>query len=110
MLVPTQDRRKSPRIVTTCRCWPERESLTLLGTVTNLGSGGLFLKTPVMLATGAEVNLTLSLKDGRVLARGRVIWAKSDFQKMLAPGLGISLDEVVSGRELLMGALEEKLL
>lgn len=105
---PSEDRRKTPRIKTVCRCWLERESITLLGTVTNVSTGGVFIRTPVSLDTGMDVNITLTLDEGHVMARGRVAWVNGQFKGLAAPGLGITFDEVFGGRDLLQLYVKEK--
>jgi Tfp pilus assembly protein PilZ len=85
----------------------ERESVTLLGTVTNVSLGGLFIKTPVMVAVGSDVSLTFDVGGGRVTARGNVVWTNKCSNQTSSAGLGISFSEVVSGEDLLTGYMHQ---
>lgn len=99
------DRRKEPRYPASCRCWVEQDTMTLLGTATNLSHSGMFLRTLPIIKEGSEVDLKLTIEQGVVVARGRVRWTsrpedEADSQ-LTAPGLGISFIEVAGGQELL---------
>ncbi len=104
---PAHERRKSPRVAAVCRCWIERESVTLLGTVTNVGFGGLYIRTPVTLANGSHVDVTLNLADGLVVARGKVVWSSKLADSIAPPGLGITFNEILGGRDHLHRYLEQ---
>ena len=96
-----KERRLLPRISTEVQCWLERDSITLFGSVTNLSPKGLFLRTPVTLPAGCDVNLNIVLKDGIVAALGRVVWEKAPSAHSSQIGLGISFDKITNGRSLL---------
>jgi len=99
------DRRKEPRFPASCRCWVEQESMTLMGTATNLSHGGMFLRTLPLIKEGSVVDIKLTIEQGVVVARGEVRWAsrpeEEPSEPPLAPGLGISFIEVNGGQELL---------
>jgi uncharacterized protein (TIGR02266 family) len=101
------ERRISPRIKTDARCWLEQESMTLLGTVTNISDGGLFLRTPVPVAEGSRVDLTLNLGEGVVEARGRVMWIAGEHQEARYSGLGIRFECIAAGGGVLYGFLQD---
>lgn len=102
------ERRIEPRFEANLRCWLERESVTLLGVVTNLSRSGMFLRTPVLLGQGRSVRLTLKLNEGIVAMRGRVVWARNTPCTTSYSGLGIRFEEIVSGESLLNGFLASK--
>lgn len=102
------DRRLSPRIPTDVRCWLERESITLLGTVTNMSFGGLFLRTPVILPEGHSVHLKIDLGQGMVEVQGYVVWTISSKDDKRYSGLGIRIDKIIDGRPLLEHYVEHK--
>jgi Tfp pilus assembly protein PilZ len=104
-----RDRRINPRTTTDARCWLERESVTLLGTVTNISVSGLFMRTPVTVATGSEVKLTVNLGSGIVAVRGRVAWTSPSASAPSYTGIGICFDEVTGGENLLNQYLQTKL-
>jgi len=96
-----KERRISPRVESECRCWLERESVTLLGTVTDISSDGLFMRTPVTIAKGSAVDLKVNLGNGVVAAKGHVAWAASSAHKTKGTGVAIRFDEVTGGENLL---------
>ena len=79
--------------------------MTLFGTVTNLSTGGLFLRTVPVVAEGSDVEVRLSLEHGVVTGRGAVRWRAQpdghDSENRNAPGMGIELVQVLRGQELL---------
>jgi len=100
------ERRIKPRYQTECRCWVERDSMTLFGTVTNLSHNGFFIRTLPLIDVGAVIDIKLNLAKGIVTARGTVKWqnksdAASPFAQRHPPGMGISLDELLGGHEIL---------
>jgi uncharacterized protein (TIGR02266 family) len=100
--VSHDDRRAAQRVRVNCRCWVERESVTLLGTATNLSCGGLFMRTPLLLTTGSAVDIKLNLERGVVRALGRVVWTQAFAGgEQASPGMGISFEEVRCGTDLL---------
>ncbi|MCP4676577.1 MAG: PilZ domain-containing protein [Deltaproteobacteria bacterium] len=96
-----KERRFSPRIETDFPCWLERESVTLLGTVTDLSSDGLFMRTAVTIAKGSKVDLTVNLGEGKVAVKGRVAWLASSAHKSKGTGIAISFDQITGGKNLL---------
>lgn len=102
------ERRLHPRIHINARCWLERESLTLYGTVANISQGGLFLCTPVPLAVGKNVDLALHLNSGRVTAKGQVVRVQSAGCNGGQTGLGIYFHEINTGKTGLHRSLHEK--
>ncbi|MFI5303184.1 MAG: PilZ domain-containing protein [Nitrospiria bacterium] len=72
---------------------PWKESIT--GT---LGTGGLFIETPVPLDKGSEIALELLLPDSppqTVKTKGRVVWTRSQFEKVLHfPGMGVEFNNL----------------
>jgi uncharacterized protein (TIGR02266 family) len=60
----------------------------LTGDVTG---GGIFVSTYQALPLGTEVNVSASLPNGQIAARGHVQWVR-DVGAGSAPGLGIALD------------------
>ena len=108
-----RERRKTPRFAVSCRCWVEQDSMTLFGTVTNLSSGGLFLRTLPIVREGRDVEVRLSLGNGVVVGRGAVRWcaqpsARAPGAPSGPPGMGIELTEVTAGQELLEGFIGRK--
>jgi hypothetical protein len=100
------ERRHQPRYAVSCRCWIEQDAMTLFGTVTNMSSGGLFLRTLPIVHEGSGVDVRLSLENGVVTGRGAVRWRTQPSGggtsgPFVAPGLGIELVSVTSGEELL---------
>lgn len=91
------DRRESPRIMTDAKCWIERESVTLLGTVTNISCGGLFLRTCISMRSGLSVNLTVKMDNYVIAARGHVAWISADATQNGYSGFGICFDEILRG-------------
>ena len=100
-LLKDKERRISPRVESEFRCWLERESVTLLGTVTDISSDGLFMRTPVTIAKGSAVDLTVNLGTGVVAAKGHVAWTTSSSHKTKGTGVAICFDEVTGGGNLL---------
>ena len=103
------DRRIHPRINTDARCWLERESITLYGTVANISRGGLFLCTPVTLDVGDTVDLSMGLDKGRIQAKGRIIWANTVTCERGQAGLGIYFNKISSGLSVLDQVIEENI-
>ena len=102
-----RDRRIHPRINTNARCWLERESITLYGTVSNISQGGLFLCTPVTLAVGDNVDLSIDLENGRISAKGHIVWANSSACDAGQAGLGIYFDRIRAGSSVLRQFIEK---
>jgi len=106
------ERRKAPRFDVSCRCWLERDSVTLFGTVTNISAGGFFVRTVPAVDVGRGVEIHLSLEDGIVTGQGAVRWrARTDDPRSgptRTPGMGIELVGVSSGAELLEAYLDRK--
>jgi Tfp pilus assembly protein PilZ len=96
-ILKNSERRIHPRVNTDARCWLERESITLYGTVSNISQGGLFLCTPVTLSVGENVDLSIDLENGRVNAQGHIVWANSTARESSQTGLGIYFDKISSG-------------
>jgi hypothetical protein len=108
-----RERRKQPRFPVTCRCWVEKDSMTLFGTVTNLSAGGFFLRTIPIVAEGSDVEVRLSLENGVVVGLGSVRWRAqpsgvSERGPLSAPGMGIELVRVSAGQELLDSLIGRK--
>jgi len=100
-----RERRQAPRYKVSCRCWIEQEAVTLYGTVTNLSSSGLFLRTLPVVDVGSWVDLKLSLDNGVVIACGEVKWinkpASAGGPGGPPPGLGIRFTELRTGGDIL---------
>ena len=108
-----RERRKEPRFAVSCRCWVEKDSVTLFGTVTNLSAGGFFLRTVPVVAEGSDVEVRLSLEQGVVIGRGAVRWraqpdGRDAERRNTPPGMGIELVQVSGGRELLDSYISRK--
>jgi uncharacterized protein (TIGR02266 family) len=104
-----EDRREATRYEARVRCWLERESVTLLGTVTNISEHGLFLKTPVTISKGSAVKLSLDLGDVVVNAAGRVVWSRSANEcASRVPGIGVRLDSTDTSSELIERFLRDQ--
>lgn len=99
------ERRKEPRYPASCRCWVEQDTMTLLGTATNLSHSGMFLRTLPLIKEGSLVDLKLTIEQGVVVVRGQVRWTSRPEDEATAqpaaPGLGISFIEVAGGQDLL---------
>ena len=104
----SDERRMHPRISTNVRCWLERKSVTLYGSVTNLSSTGLFLCTPVTVSVGQDVSLSLDLGNGVVEAQGHVVWAKPGPCESGQPGIGIAIDRIEQGEAVLSRFIDER--
>jgi hypothetical protein len=102
------DRRLTPRITADVKCWLERESITLLGTVANLSFGGLFLRTPVTLPKGHRVSLKINVGQGIIEALGYVVWNVSCQKNKGYSGVGIRIDEIVHGKKLFASFVGQK--
>ncbi|MBI1824073.1 MAG: PilZ domain-containing protein [Nitrospirae bacterium] len=74
-----------------------KESIT--GT---LGTGGLFIETPSPFDKGSDIALELFLPDSppqTVKTKGKVVWTRNQFEKVLHfPGMGIEFSKI-SGNE-----------
>jgi hypothetical protein len=120
----TTERRNRTRYNANCQCWIEQDSITLLGTVTNLSEKGFFLQTLPIIECGAQIDIRMNLQDlGDLYAKGRICW-KSDIGGAPAeaafeekgngekrrdsnpPGMGIEFDHVTEGKELLLKYFE----
>jgi hypothetical protein len=109
----SRERRKQPRYAVNCRCWVEKESMTLFGTVTNLSAGGFFLRTIPIVTEGSDVEVRLSLENGIVTGRGAIRWCtqpagiRADGPSA-APGMGIEFLQLSAGEELLESYIGRK--
>ncbi|MBI2897075.1 MAG: PilZ domain-containing protein [Deltaproteobacteria bacterium] len=94
------NRRRHFRSRVVARCWIERENVTLFGRVVDLGEGGLFLRTAVVLPPGTDVNVHLRPAGGgeTIRARGTVAWVgfRNDGDGRTR-GLGIAFDRIEEG-------------
>ena len=70
-----------------------KESIT--GT---LGTGGLFIETPAPFDKGSEIAIELLLPDTpprTVKTKGKVVWTRSQFEKVLHfPGMGVEFSDL----------------
>ena len=89
----TIERRSNPRMPVNAKCWVQRDSVTLLGTVTNVSLGGLFIRTWVSIAEGSEVDLNLTIGDEDISIKGRVVWVTQQEGESQKLGLGIEFDD-----------------
>ena len=103
----TRERRQHIRIIADVRCWLERESITLLGTATNMSTAGLFLRTPVPVAAGSRVSLRIDVEGGIVLVQGYVVWTVTSKENKRYSGLGICFDKIIDGENLLEKFVEQ---
>lgn len=74
--------------------------MTLFGRVVDLGEGGLFLRTAVVLPRGTDVNVHLrSPTTGEAIrARGTVAWVGfRDDGELRTRGIGIAFDRIEEG-------------
>jgi len=108
----SRERRKQPRYAVNCRCWVEKDSMTLFGTVTNLSAGGFFLRTIPIVTEGNDVEVRLSLENGIVTGRGAIRWraqpSDAEGPRRGAPGMGIELVQISAGEELLENYIGRK--
>ena len=102
------ERRIFPRVKADVRCWVERESVTLMGTVTNLCAGGLFLRTPITVGEGAKVSLQINMGSGVVNASGYVAWTVSPNNSSPYSGVGICFNRITKGKKLLSTFIDER--
>ena len=94
------NRRRHYRSRVFARCWIERDSVTLFGRVMDLGEGGLFLRTAVVLPPGTDVNVHLRPQTGgdTIRARGTVAWSGFRTEgELRTRGLGIAFDRIEAG-------------
>jgi len=104
---PSTERRGSVRFEASCRCWVEHDALTLFGTVTNISSTGIFLRTLPVVEKDAVIDIRLNMDSGDVVAQGRIRWANKELPgpgeaTATAPlGLGIEFITIKDGHEVL---------
>ncbi len=106
--IGNSDRRRGVRIPALATCWIARDSVTLMGRVTNLSDGGLFVLTPCSICRGSGVELSLNIGGKLVEASGCVAWCGGT-DEADGPGLGIQFDRVMNGREYLERFLDDLL-
>ena len=92
-----KERRIYPRIPVGAKCWVQRDSVTLLGTVTNVSFGGLFIRTWVSIADGSDVELKIDIGNADIEIKGRVVWSATKQGESQHQGLGIEFDESTDG-------------
>ena len=115
-MTSSKERRNRNRYNANCQCWIEQESITLLGTVTNLSEKGFFLQTLPIIECGSKIDIRINLQDiGEFNAKGKVCWKSNvggELPKETAgekpvrrdsnpPGMGIEFDTVSEGKDLL---------
>lgn len=101
------NRRRHVRSRVFARCWIERESVTLFGRVVDLGEGGLFLRTAVVLPPGTDVHVHLRPAGaGDIRAHGTVAWVgyRDDGESRMR-GIGIAFDRIEEGEQQLLNLL-----
>lgn len=102
------NRRRHVRSRVLARCWIERESITLFGRVVDLGEGGLFLRTAVVLPPGTDVRVHLRPAgvDESIRAQGTVAWVGflNDGDVPMR-GIGICFDRIEEGEQQLLDLL-----
>jgi len=95
------ERRRSRRYAAECDCWLERDDTTIYGTTTDVGIGGLFLRTAIPLKPGRQfdVRLYVNTASSPVLARGFI--ARSVLARGGAAhyGVGVAFTSIQEGRE-----------
>ncbi len=96
-----KDRRSATRFPITAKCWLEQEALTLLGTVTNISHTGLYMRTPVLVEKGSDVNLSLTFGDTVVSAKGQVVWTAPSPCEPRSLGVGIGFYDTIDVKEVL---------
>ena len=105
------NRRRHVRSRVFARCWIERESITLFGRVVDLGEGGLFLRTAVVLPPGTDVRVILrpSGANEAIRAHGTVAWVgfRTDGDGRTR-GIGIAFDRIEEGEQQLHDLLDAK--
>lgn len=101
------NRRRHVRSRVLARCWIERESFTLFGRVVDLGEGGLFVRTAVVLPRGTDVEVHLRpTGSGEIRAHGTVAWVGVRSEgKMRTRGIGIAFGRIEEGEQQLMDLL-----
>lgn len=104
-----KEKRNHPRIDTNLRCWIERDTVTLFGTITNISASGLFLRTPVLLNNVNDISLSFSLAKGMVIASGSVQWARASIPSPGNSGLGIRFTMLKGGETLLRRFIDEQI-
>jgi uncharacterized protein (TIGR02266 family) len=102
------NRRRHVRSRVFARCWIERESVTLFGRVVDLGEGGLFLRTAVVLPPGTDVRVHLRPPgvNESIRAHGTVAWVgfRDDGESKMR-GIGIAFDRIEEGEKELLQLL-----
>lgn len=102
------NRRRHVRSRVFARCWIERESVTLFGRVIDLGEGGLFLRTAVVLPPGTDVRVHLRPAGAGepIRAQGTVAWVgfRNDGETRMR-GIGIAFDRIEEGEQQLLDLL-----
>lgn len=105
--IDNPERRSGMRIPASATCWIAADSVTVMGRVTDLSDGGLFVLTPCPICRGACVKLSLKLNGDVVEALGRVAWCGNTARDAKGSGLGIRFDHVMNGRKHLARFLED---
>jgi hypothetical protein len=77
-----QERRRSPRWLSTTRAWCEGQGVTLYGRVGNVSTSGLFLLSAAPMPGGTRVRVTIPVAEaGRdLVADAEVVWSRDAAQ------------------------------
>lgn len=87
--------RSSPRLPVVLPVTYENEGALARDVVTNIGEGGLFIRTSKPLPIGTTIDMAIHFDEGEPLVqRGRVTWARG----LPADGMGVRFESPVDPR------------
>jgi len=66
--------------------------LTLPGTLQNVGAGGVFLSTHLLIEIGEQGVLTVATPDGEIAVRVQVVWIRYS-NHLDGPGMGLRFED-----------------
>ncbi len=90
----TPEHRATPRLpIALAVTYPNAGEL-VRDVVTNLGGGGLFIRTKRPLPIGTQIEMEIQLGDDTLKQRGRVTWARG----LPIDGMGVRFEDPVDPR------------
>lgn len=92
------ERRRYQRHALRCECWLEGDDVTIFGPTIDVGIGGLFLRTAIPVASGAQVDVTLKVSGEPPLSARAVITRIVPARTGLRHGVAVEFLEIHQGR------------
>jgi hypothetical protein len=108
-LLPRDEKRRSPRIGVAFPAQLRSQDLTLEGEVVDVGQGGVFMRTRLLIEIGECGTLTLSHECTTASVPVRVIWLRGAAAAD-GPGMGLSFEATAADThalEQLLAILDE---